>query len=301
MRSHEQLADLAELQYGIVSYRQLRNLGFSKGHISRAGEADRLRRIHRGVYAVGHSALSEHGASLAAVLACGENAVLSHASAAWLWGLLPICPPVAEVTARGRGHARRRIRVHRVASLSDLDWGVQEDIPTTTVPRTMLDIAATGSTRRLERVIDRTRRRGLLDLDTIDLMLSRRRRSPGVAQVRDALDIYRTPVFDRARSELLFLKAIKKEGLTRPAINTFIAGFEIDAYWESERFAVEVDGWETHGTRVAFERDRLRQEDLKLAGIDSIRIAARRIEQEPDEVAKRLRLMLVRRRMELQG
>lgn len=88
-------------------------------------------------------------------------------------------------------------------------------------------------------------------------------------------------------------------GLPTPSINRFVAGCEIDAYWERERFAVEVDGWETHGTRAAFESDRLRQEELKLAGIDSIRVTARRIEREPEAVATRIGLLLTRRRREL--
>ena len=299
-RSHEELADLAETQHGVVTYRQLRDLGFSKGHVSRATEANRLCRIHRGVYAVGHAGLSLHGRCNAAVVACGENAVLSHASAAWLWGLLPACPLEAEVTAPGRGHSRRSIRVHRVAALPSGDWGVLEEIPTTALPRTLLDLAATGSAKRLERAIDRAKRLGHLDLDSIDLMLTRRGRTSGVTQLRKALDIYRDPVSDRARSELLFLDAIKKEGLPAPAINTFIAGYEIDAYWEPERFAVEVDGWDTHQTQAAFEGDRIRQENLKLAGIDSIRITARRIERQPREVAKRVRMLLIRRRVQLE-
>src|SRR3954468_6818334 len=102
MRSHYALAKLAEAQHGVVSFRQLRELGFSKGHISRAFEADRLKRIHRGVYAVGHARLSGQGRCLAAVLACGNGAVLSHHSAAWLWGLLPRCPHEASVTNSSR-------------------------------------------------------------------------------------------------------------------------------------------------------------------------------------------------------
>jgi very-short-patch-repair endonuclease len=98
---------------------------------------------------------------------------------------------------------------------------------------------------------------------------------------------------------LLFLDLIKRAGLQRPAMNTFVAGYEVDAYWEAERFAVEVDGWDTHRTRQAFEADPLRQEDLKLAGIDSIRITARRIEREPKVVGQRLRRLLAHRRKEL--
>ena len=169
----------------------------------------------------------------------------------------------------------------------------------TSVARTLVDLAGNSSARRLSRVVDRARRRGKLDLEAVDRSLQRRPSSYGAERLQEVLRIYRQPVFDRARSELLFLDAIHDVGLSLPRINTWVEGYEIDAYWEAERFAVEVDGWETHGSREAFENDRLRQEDLKLAGIDSIRIAARRIEQEPTAVAKRLKRLLTRRRTEL--
>ena len=117
--------------------------------------------------------------------------------------------------------------------------------------------------------------------------------------LRAALEIYRDPAFTRSRAELLLLDALAKNGVARPAVNTFVAGFEVDAYWRRERFAVEVDGWRYHRSRTAFERDPLRQEQLKLAGIDSIRVTARRLEREPDVVALRIEALLERRRREI--
>jgi predicted transcriptional regulator of viral defense system len=299
MRSHSRLADLAEEQYGVVSYRQLRELGFSKGHVYRAHEADRLRRIHRGVYAVGHAELSAHGRCRAALLAFNDSAVLSHRSAGWLWGLFPACREEVDVTFAGKGR-RKGIRIHRVMAISDRDTATLQRIPATSLPRTLFDLAATEPKRELERAVDRARRRNLLDLSAIDQMLRRRARVSGAAQLKQALVLYRKPVFDRARSELLFLDALEKEGERLPVLNTWVGEWEIDAYWEAERFAVEVDGWETHGSRQAFENDRLRQEEMKLVGIDSIRISARRIETEPKQVAQRIRTFLARRRTELQ-
>lgn len=293
MRSHSRLTEIAERQYGVVSYRQLRELEFSKGHVYRANEAFRLRRIHRGVYAVGHSELSPHGRCRAALLAFNDNAAISHRSAAWLWGLVSACPHEVDVLVPGNSR-RKGIRPHRVAAIADRDCSTVDRLTVTTLARTLIDFAATEPRRELERAVDRARRRGLLDLDPIDQLLQRR--LPGTTQLEEALMLYRKPVYDRARSELLFLEAIEKEGLPLPAINTWVEKWEIDAYWEAERFAVEVDGWETHGSRQAFESDRLRQEEMKLAGIDCIRISARRIETEPDEVARRLRTFLARRR-----
>ncbi|MGN6253893.1 MAG: type IV toxin-antitoxin system AbiEi family antitoxin domain-containing protein [Solirubrobacterales bacterium] len=296
MRSLAPLADLAEVQYGVVTYRQMRNLGLSNGHIHRASKASRLRRVHRGVYAVGHKRLSRHGHCLAAVLACGEGAVLSHRSAAWLWGFLPGFPFEAEVTVPSRGHRRCGIRIYRTAGVPDRDCTTLEGIPVTSAARTLFDLAGSVSARDRSRAVDRAKRTGKLDLAELDAILARRSRMPQARLLRQALILYRKPVFDRARSELLFLDALEKEHLPLPKINCWVEKWEIDAYWEAERFAVEVDGWESHGSREAFERDRLRQEEMKLAGIDCIRISARRIEMEPERVAQNLRVFLSRRR-----
>jgi hypothetical protein len=227
--------------------------------------------------------------------------MLSHRSAAWLWGFLPQFPGLAEVTAPTRGHIRADIRLHHSTILEEADRANIEGLPVTAVPRTLLDLAAQRAFRPLTSAVDRAERLGLLDLGELDALLARSGRHRGKGRLRRALDIYRDPVFSRARSERLFLDLVKRAGLPRPAINAFVAGHEIDAFWERERFAVEVDGWGSHRTRAAFESDPVRQEDLKLAGIDSIRITARRIERKPQVVAKRLAILLERRRLDLRN
>jgi len=127
-------------------------------------------------------------------------------------------------------------------------------IPVTAIHLTLLGVAATQPEKTLSDVVDKAKRRGVLNLESIDSFLARRSRSLGTAQLKGALNLYRDPVFDRARSELLFLDLVKQAGLPRPALNKWVDEFEIDAYWETERFAVEVDGWDTHGTRRAFEQ-----------------------------------------------
>jgi very-short-patch-repair endonuclease len=189
---------------------------------------------------------------------------------------------------------------HHAPTITAGDRYELDGIPVTTLPRTLLDLAAATRSTKLVGAIDRAERLGILDLAAIDAMLSSRQ--PGISGSRrllNALEIYRDPGFTRSRAELLFLALVKNAGLRRPATNVFIAGHEIDAYWEKELFAVEVDGWSSHRTRASFEADRLRQEDLKLAGIDSIRVTARRIEQEPEAIAQRLAALLGRRRREL--
>jgi len=296
MRSQREVAGLAARQHGVVSRRQLLALGYSKSAIGRMIDADRLHRAQRGVYSVGHPAMTEHGRCLAAVLACGKDALLSHASAAWLWGLLPRCPVVPEVTVPSSGHGHEGIRLHRTGNLDPGDRATCDGMPVVAVARTLLDLAASGDARRLERAVDRAERIGRLDWIEIEAMLGRNRGRAGAPALRSALEVYRDPAFTRSRAERLLLDALRGGGAPRPSVNAFVAGFEIDAYWEAERFAVEVDGWEFHRSRRAFERDRLRQEQLRLAGIDSIRITARRLEREPQVVAERIATLLAQRR-----
>jgi very-short-patch-repair endonuclease len=299
VRTHQRLAALAARQHGIVSARQLRHLDYSAAAITRAAQAGRLHRVHRGVYAVGNPRLTKHGRCLAAVAACRPNALLSHASAAWLWGLLSSCPLEAEVTVPTRRRHRPSLRIH-FSILPTEDGGRCEAIPVTAPPRTLLDLATTGPRSRLDRAIQKAERLDLLDLGAIDAMLRRNAGAPGTGHLRGALEIYRDPVFARSRPERLLRDLVRKAALPLPSTNVYVAGHEVDAYWEHERFAVEVDGWEAHRGRVAFEEDPIRQEDLKLAGIDSLRITARRIEREPAQVAARLGTLLERRRSALQ-
>jgi predicted transcriptional regulator of viral defense system len=298
-RSRRRLAAFAGRQYGVVTRSQLLRLGFSGSAVGRMARAGELQRVHRGVYAVGHRALSRHGRCLAAVAACGRGARLSHGSAAWLWGLVGSLARPIEVTVPAHGRRRDGIDVHHAPSASIEAAETFENVPVTSVARTLLDLAATGRSRRLRTAIEGAERRGLLDLIEIDAILARRAGSPGSRRLAEALSIYRAPVFSRSWPERAFRDLAAKAALPPPACNVFVAGYEVDAYWERERFAVEVDGWQAHRSREAFERDPVRQEDLKLAGIDSIRVTARRIEREPVAVGRRLGRLLAARRRDL--
>jgi hypothetical protein len=147
----------------------------------------------------------------------------------------------------------------------------------------------------LAMALDRCERRGILDLIAIEALVSRSHGFRGVARLRHALEIYRTPAFTRSGLERRFLTLVEDAGLPRPAMNLFIEGYELDAYWEAARFAVELDTYDYHGGHAAFENDRLRQEDLKLAGIEMTRITGVRIAREPAAVATRLRHLLSQR------
>jgi very-short-patch-repair endonuclease len=300
IRPHWELAALAEKQHGVVSHEQLLPVGYSTAGIGRALRSGRLHPVYRGAYAVGHARVSRHGICLAAVLACGSGALLSHQSAGWLWGLSPRFTAVPDVTVPARGHRRVGISIHHSSILEPGDCGETDGIPVTAISRTLLDLAARESPRVLNGAVDQAERLDLLDLMDAESLLRRCGTHRGRHVLRRALDLYRDPAFYRARSERLLVALIKRAGLPRPMMNAYIEGHEIDAYWPAERFAVEVDGWVAHRSRRSFELDPLRQENLKLAGIEMIRITARRIERKPDEVAVRLHLLLQQRRNLLQ-
>ncbi len=287
------MAELATKQHGVVSARQLRDLGVSDSAIGREVDAGRLHPLHRGVYAVGHRVLPDRGRCLAAVLASGSSAVLSHRSAGWLWGLTTSLPSPVDVTAPTGRHRHARIRLHRARNLRPEDLDTRDGISVTAVPRTMLDLAVALSPPRIDRLFERADQLELLDLSGIADLLERTRGHRGRRKLRTAAQSYRSePRFTRSALERRFLELVERSGLPMPLVNLNVVGHEVDMFWPEHRFAVELDGFEHHRTRAAFERDRVRQEDLKLAGIDSIRITARRVREEPDTVMSRLRDLL---------
>lgn len=293
------MSERATKQHGVISAWQLVELGFSKDAISREAFAGRLHQIHHGVYAVGHIALSKQGRCLAAVLSCGEGALLSHRSAAWLWGLTTRFARPIEVTAASPRETRVDIHVHSAEALVAEDHTSVEGIPVTAIPRTLLDFAAIDP-NYLDRALDNAHRLGLIDLVAIDALISRSRGFRGVARLRMAMEIHRDPAFTRSGLERRFLELTRRAGLPRPCMNLFIEGYELDAYWPAERFAVELDTYDYHGSPRAFESDRIRQENLKLAGIEIVRITGTRMDREPEGVERRLRDLLAQRRRDLE-
>jgi very-short-patch-repair endonuclease len=295
---HGPLFELATQQHGVVSTHQLSKLGYSPSSAAKAAKAGRLRRIHRGVYVVGHESLSWEARCLGAVLAA-HPAVASHLSAGWLWGLLRKRPGTIHVTAPAARRAKRAFVVHS-ADLPPRDRTVQRDIPVTSLARTQLDLAAMVSMSRLERLLERSEERGNFDLVALDDLLARTSGHPGHGRLRAALAIYREdPAFVRSKLERRFLSLVRKAGLPTPSMNLNVAGYELDAYWEPERFAVELDVYETHGSHAAFERDRLRQEDLKLKGVEMIRVTGPRLDGEPEAIVARVAAHLELRRRQL--
>jgi hypothetical protein len=289
------LAELAGKQHGVVSIRQLHRLGFSKDAVSGANAAGRIYRLYRGVYAVGHTNLSLHGKCLAGVLACGPAALLSHYSAAWLWGLSPTKPIPIHVTSPSPRARRPPIHLHRASKLSDADRACLWEIPVTSVARVLLDQAALVDERRLRKLLKSAEERELFDLPAVHDVLGRNRGHRGHKRLMRALALYEPPPFTRSAFEEHFYEAVLSAGLPTPRVNFNIAGMDVDFYWPEHRFAVELDVYETHGTRESFEEDRIRRERLLLEGIGVNNVTGPRFRSEGPEVLARLRTLLAER------
>jgi predicted transcriptional regulator of viral defense system len=181
------IAELAGRQHGVVARRQLLGLGLGRGAIDRRIEAKRLHPVHRGVYAVGHRELSRLGWWMAAVLACGPDAVLSHRSAAALWGIREGSPTRADVSAPRELASRPGIRVRRAFVFAD-EGTIEAGIPVTTVPRTLLDLAAVLQPHELDRALEQAEALRLSDPIPLAALVERHRGRRGTARLRRALE-----------------------------------------------------------------------------------------------------------------
>jgi len=294
VRGERAIAATASSQYGVIARRQLVELGLGVDAVQHRLSKGTLIPIHRGVYAVGHSALTAHGRWLAAVLACGPGALLSHRSAAALWGLHTIAGAVAEVTVPApRRRSRRGLLVHEADDLRVDDRTRRDGIPVTTVARTLLDLARMPPACDVERAFEEAQRLGLMNARAAGCLLERSRGRRGVRLLAALLAEDRAAVaVTRSALEARFLAVCRGAGLPRPLVNVRIAGFEVDAVWPAERLVVELDGYAFHRTRMAFERDRARDAALQLAGYRVVRVTYRMLEGEPAAVVRTVRSLL---------
>jgi very-short-patch-repair endonuclease len=265
------LAALASRQHGVVSRAQLVELGFSRHAIRRRLETDRLRRLHAGVYAVGHWALTPASRDLAAVFACGPRALLSHRSAGRRHGLIASAGQI-EVTAPRGCKPRPGIAVHRTRALGPEDRVTVEGIPVTNVARTLVDLADVLSDRHLAAAVNEAEVRRVFDLAAIDQTLTRLPGRQGRSRLERVLAAYTEPPgYSITDAEALLLRLCEEHGLPRPQ-RIALAGYELDFYWPDARLAIEVDGGPFHRTRRAFHEDRRRDRRLAALGIQVARV-----------------------------
>jgi len=282
----------------VATTAQLLEAGLTKDGILRRVRAGRLYPLHRGVYAVGHEALTWRSHLIAAVYACGAGGVASHRAAGALHGLAR--STAIEITA-GRGcKPKRGVVIHRPRGLETADRATVDHIPVTTVARTLVDLADVLSEDRLAKALHQAEILRVFDLDALGAATDRAGQRRGRGRLARVLAAYRPePHFLRSEAERRLERLCTADSLPQPQFNVWVGGYELDAYWPDERFAVELDVFETHGTREAFERDRLRQEDLKLAGIEMTRITGPRLDREPAEVIERVARLLSQRQAQL--
>lgn len=258
-------------------------------------EQGRLHELHRGVYVVGVRRISRRGRWMAAVLASGDGAVLSHRSAARLWRLLPPANEWVDVTRPDRRIRRDGITSHRALIPGD-ERTVDDGIPVTSPFRTIFDLAAVLDRRGLERVLHEAEVRGMRDRVSLPMLLERYPGRRGTRNLRELLESPEPVGITRNDFEEAFLALVDAYGLPRPRMNADLAlrgrFFEIDALWERERLAVELDSRGVHGTKKRFESDRQRDRILVAEGWKTMRITWWQLQEEPEEIVADLRLAL---------
>jgi predicted transcriptional regulator of viral defense system len=293
------ISALARRQYGLVALWQLDELRLTANAVCKRVAAGRLHRIHHGVYAVGHSGLARHGRFMAATLACGPQAVLSHRPAAALRNLGLRVRAWVDVTAPGsRGRECEGIRVHSAATLTARDVTVVDGIPCTTLARTLLDVAEDATAREVQRACDRAEAQRLLDMADIQDVLCRANGRRGAGVLRSVVAEHRVgSTLTRNELEERFLAICRAAGLPPDAVNAWISypaggGAEADFLWRAQRLIVEVDGRDVHSTRRAFESDRRGDQQLLLLGWRVVRFTWRQVMLDPAYVIATLRGLL---------
>jgi hypothetical protein len=211
------------------------------------------------------------------------------------WGVFKGSPVPIHVTGPIPRGLRLPVRIHHSRVFTDADRALVDNVPVTAVPRVLLDLAAEDRRGKTRRYMERAEELGRLDMRAVHELLDRTRGHHGSGRLRRAAAFYEPPPFTRSGFERRFFEAALAAGLPRPSVNFNFAGMELDMYWASQRFCVELDTYGTHGTHEAFERDRQRAEDLLVHGIAMTRVTDVRFYREPGAVITRIRQLLATR------
>jgi very-short-patch-repair endonuclease len=284
----EALTRLSAEQHGVVSSAQLQDLGVRRAAISRWAAARRLHRVHPRVYALGHTALSLRGRLWAALLYAGPDSILSHTTAAWLWSLIDEQPKRIHLTVPGRHRSLPDVRIHHSREVDPVE---HQGLPVTSVARTLVDLGSVLSPRRLRRVLAEADYRGLLDPIATLSTLGRGR--PGSRALRRALAHHLPSLAETdGRLEEKFLELCESARLPLPKVNAPISRMRVDAVWEEQRLAAEVDGGPAHGSWAQIKRDRQRELALRAEGFQVVRYTWEQVTGQANDVAADLRRLL---------
>lgn len=281
------VAALAWRQFGLLATWQALPRGISERALTSRARDDRLHRVHQGVYSLVAPPLRPPARQLAAVLAYGPPAVLSHLTAAWLWDLLPARGSLVHVTVPDCKRRRRPgIAVHGMA-LEDFERTVRASIPVTSVARTLLDLAGSVSPLELRRSYERAEHLRRLNLREIAAVIDSHPRRRGARRL-ERLAAYDPSAAAQAASELerRFLDLIRRAGLPTPQVNVLVEGYLVDCHWPRAGLVVELDGYEFHSGRREFQRDREKITALQLAGLTVLPFTHHDVTKRPQIVVR---------------
>jgi very-short-patch-repair endonuclease len=280
----------------MVTYRQLEAIGIRGSAVTRRVASGRLERIYTGVFAVGHRQRTPEARWMAAVMACGPGAVLSHLDAAGLWEIYDGRGARIHVTTTKFPRERPGIRPHRARRLDDADVTEKDGIPVTTVARTVVDLTDVLGRDRLLRAIREAEYLRLLDLDALDAAVRRAHGRRRLGELTTALAHHRPGQIVRKELEHRFLEMLRAAGLTLPQTNVMVRTrrrrYEVDCLWRDEGVAVELDGRAAHARVAAFEADRARDAALSAIGLRPLRFTWHRVTEEGAEVIGELEATL---------
>jgi very-short-patch-repair endonuclease len=284
---------LARRQHWVVARRQLLELGFSRDWIAHRLATGRLHRLWQGVYAVGRPRVTQYGQWMAAVLACGPAALLSHDTAAALWGIRRATARLEVSVVSGAKRRPQGITVHRQRGLRPEHITRLHGIPVTSPIRTLIDIALRLDRDQLEAAINQADKLDLCDPEELRSALDDMPGQPGVRSLRSVLD-RRTFTLTDSELERRFLRIVRSIGLAKPETGVYVNGFKVDFYWPELGLVVETDGLRFHRTPAQQVRDRLRDQAHTAAGLTPLRFTRAQVRFEPGYVAQTLEAVAAR-------
>lgn len=288
------LARLAQRQHGAVGRDQLMALGFTRDSITHRLRTGRLHEVHRGVYAAGPQPLNQRGRWYAALLATRPTTALSHLSSTAIRGLSAEGPAVHVTTATASTRKLRGVTVHRARRLDPAELTRIDDLPVTTLERTLLDLAEVLSPHRFESIFEQADRRDLLNMSALRACAARNPGRRGLKPFRSLVDRYFSTPGAEEGIERQFQVLLREERLPMPQVNVLVAGQRVDCYWPEARFVVELDSRDRHSHWAARERDMVRDANLLRIGIVTLRVTSRRMREERSELVADLASQLPR-------
>jgi len=273
---------VAARQCGVISYGQLRACGLTHDAIRHRRESSRLHSFYRAVYLLGHRGGPEGARQWAAVLACGADAALSFTSAGWWWAMCEEERGKVEVSSTANFGKQPGVRFHRVLPCEPDDLRSRRGLPVTSPIRTLVDLAGVLNERALERAVDEAISHRLVRERDLVHALAPNRGRPGIRRLRAIVGDGLAHGVSRSGVERTFRRLIAAAELPMPDFNVRVGRYELDALWHDYRLAVEIDTYGTHGGRVPFELDRVR--DAALSGLQPLRFTDRRLYRHPEAV-----------------